>query len=61
VVLLYVTEMVRGRFPGPRLPMSYEREMAQAIEAVTMVKNTAQGPSVSQNGPCSSRCHESHP
>ena len=32
VVLLYVTEMVRGRFPGPRLPMSYKREMAQAIE-----------------------------
>ncbi|PSR32789.1 MAG: hypothetical protein C7B46_12880 [Sulfobacillus benefaciens] len=32
VVMLYVTEMVRGRFPGPRLPMSYEREVAQAIE-----------------------------
>ena len=32
VVILYVTEMARGRFPGPRLPMSYEREVAQAIE-----------------------------
>jgi nucleotide-binding universal stress UspA family protein len=32
VVMLYVTEVIRGRFPGPRLPMSYEREVAQAID-----------------------------
>ncbi len=31
-VMLYVTEIFTGRFPGPRLPMSYEIEVAQKIQ-----------------------------
>ena len=30
-VMLYVTEIFTGRFPGPRLPMSYEMEVAQQM------------------------------
>ena len=32
VVMLYVTEILSGRFPGPRLPMSYEIEVAQQLQ-----------------------------
>ena len=31
VVMLYVTEIFLGRYPGPRLPMSYEMEVAQQM------------------------------